>query len=215
MTEVKDARDLETLAQLLGDPEEDDTVRHEIANLLSRSNYALLEACLVKIVDNPAEKERFRSWAVQHLGTLLLDENASGDRRALTERLRILLSDRHRYVQREALLALSRLDDAAVPDQVRDMLSDPAPDADPMRDFAIRIAYDYNRRELIPLIRPYAHSTNDIIRIAAIVALSQWGDEESRPAFEEAASSPGIRLQRAGTAALARLATAPASQPAP
>jgi len=55
MTEVKDARDLETLAQLLGDPEEGDTVRHEIANLLSRSGYASLEACLVKIVDNPVE----------------------------------------------------------------------------------------------------------------------------------------------------------------
>ena len=39
VTEVKDGRDLETLAQLLGDPEENDTVRHEIASLLARSGY--------------------------------------------------------------------------------------------------------------------------------------------------------------------------------
>ncbi len=41
--------------------------------------------------------------------------------------------------------------------------------------------------------------------IAAMVTLSQWGDEHSRPAFEEAAGSGPPRLQRAGRAALARL----------
>ncbi len=49
VTEVKDGRDLEALAQLLGDPAEDDTVRHEIASLLTRSGYAPLEARLFKI----------------------------------------------------------------------------------------------------------------------------------------------------------------------
>jgi hypothetical protein len=49
VTEVKDGRDLEALAQLLGDPAEDDTVRHEIASLLSRSGYAPLEARLFRL----------------------------------------------------------------------------------------------------------------------------------------------------------------------
>ena len=51
ITEVKDGRDLATLAQLLGDPAEDDTVRHEIARLLIRSGYAPLEACLFKTME--------------------------------------------------------------------------------------------------------------------------------------------------------------------
>jgi len=214
MTEVKDARDLETLAQLLGDPAEDDTVRHEIASLLLRSGYAPLDACLLKVLENPAEKERFRSWAVQHVGNLLLDDKHPGDRRVLADRLRTLLTDRHIKVRREALLVLARHDDSAVLEKVRDMLADTGPGADEVRDLAIRLAQDKNMRELIPLIRPYAHATNEIIRIAAIVALSQWSDEESRPAFEAAASSSGTRLQRAGTAALARLEKAPATQPA-
>ena len=37
------------------------------------------------------------------------------------------------------------------------------------------------------------------------MTLSQWGDEDSRPAFEEAANSDIVRLQRAGKAALRRL----------
>ncbi len=205
ITEVKDGRDLETLAQLLSDPAEDDTVRHEIASLLFRSGYAPLEACLFKILENPAEKERFRSWAVQHLGNLLLDVNYAGDRQVLADRIRALLTDRHRYVQRMAIQALVQHNDPAVLAKVREMLSDPAPDADAMRDFAIHVAQDKNMREHIPVIRPYARSTNDIIRIAAIVALSQWGDNESRPAIEEAATSRVVRVQRCAKAALAKL----------
>jgi len=215
VTEIKDGRDLEALAQLLGDPEEDDTVRHEIANLLFRSGYASLDACLLKVLENPAEKERFRSWAVQHVGNLLLDDKHPGDRRVLADRLRTLLTDRHLKVRREALLALARHDDAAVLEKVRDMLADTGPGADEMRDLAIRLAQDKKMRELIPLIRPHARSTNEIIRIAAIVALSQWGDAASRPAFEDAAASQRVRLQRAGTAALARLDTQNVSHPAP
>jgi len=74
-----------------------------------------------------------------------------------------------------------------------------------MRDLAIRFVQDKNMREHIPTIRPYARSTNDIIRIAAIVALSEWGDEESRPAMEEAANSTVVRVQRCGQAAMKRL----------
>jgi hypothetical protein len=85
VTEVKDGRDLEALAQLLGDPAEDDTVRHEIASLLTRSGYAPLEARLFKIVENPGEQERFRSWAVQHLGQSLNDAHYPGDRLVLAD----------------------------------------------------------------------------------------------------------------------------------
>ena len=41
--------------------------------------------------------------------------------------------------------------------------------------------------------------------LAAIVALSLWGDEKSRPAFEEAAKAKSVRLKNAGKAALKRL----------
>jgi hypothetical protein len=70
-----------------------------------------------------------------------------------------------------------------------------------------------NMREHIPAIRNYARSANDVIRIAAIVALSQWGDEESRPACEEAAKSTVVRLQHCGQAALKRLDSAKPAKP--
>jgi hypothetical protein len=146
VTEVKDGRDLEALAQLLGDPAEDDTVRHEIASLLSRSGYAPLEARLFKIVENPAEQERFRSWAVQHLGQSLNDAHYPGDRLVLADRLRGLLTDRHRYVQRMAIQALVQHNDPAVLVKVREMISDPAPEADAMRDMAMRCALEKNWR---------------------------------------------------------------------
>ena len=42
--DVKDERDLKALVQVLSDPEEDETVRHEIANVLFQSEFAGLEA---------------------------------------------------------------------------------------------------------------------------------------------------------------------------
>ena len=87
-----------------------------------------------------------------------------------------------------------------------------------MRDLAIHCAQENDLRDQIPTIRLYSRSTNDIIRIAALVALSQWGDEESRPAIEEAATSPVVRLQHCGQAALKRLdaaKAAPGKAPSP
>jgi HEAT repeat protein len=205
VTEVKDGRDLEALAQLLGDPAEDDTVRHEIASLLSRSGYAPLEARLFKIVENPAEQERFRSWAVQHLGNSLNDTHYPGDRLVLADRLRGLLTDRHRYVQRMAIQALVQHNDPAVLAKVREMISDPAPEADAMRDMAMRCALEKNWRETVPAIRVHLRSTNESVRISAIWVLGKFGDEESRPGFVEAASSPRPRIHSASKLALANL----------
>ena len=205
VTEVKDGRDLEALAQLMGDPAEDDTVRHEIASLLSRSGYAPLEARLFKIVENPAENERFRSWAVQHLGNSLNDTHYPEDRLVLADRLRGLLTDRHRYVQRMAIQALVQHNDPAVLTKVREMISDPAPEADAMRDMAMRCALEKNWRETLPAIRAHLRSTNESVRISAIWVLGKFGDEESRPGFDEAVSSPRPRLQSAGKLALASL----------
>ena len=89
--EVKDAGDLAVLIKLLSDPGEPDTVRHEVANLLRRSDYPGLETALLAVLENPAEKARFRGWAVQHLGGLFSSGQSKGDRHLLTERMHRLL----------------------------------------------------------------------------------------------------------------------------
>lgn len=60
-------------------------------------------------------------------------------------------------------------------------------------------------REHLPAIRRLARDSSEVVRIASIVALSHWEDEESRPAFEEAVKATVPRVQRAGQAALERL----------
>ncbi len=203
--DVKDERDLKALVQVLSDPEEDETVRHEIANVLFRSEFAGLEAALFRIVENPTEKSLFRGWAVQHLGKVLASGRSADASTALIERIRPLLTDRHIEVRREAWLALVSHGDAKALDQVVPWLKAEGPKADPMRDLAIRCAKEKDMRDQIPTIRRYIRSTNESVRISAIWLLGKWGDEESRLAFEEAASSPRPRLQSAGKLALANL----------
>ena len=133
------------------------------------------------------------------------DTHYPGDRLMLADRLRGLLTDRHRYVQRMAIQALVQHNDPAVLTKVREMISDPAPEADAMRDMAMRCALEKNWRETVPAIRAYLRSTNESVRISAIWVLGKFGDEESRPGFIEAVSSPLPRIQSAGKLALANL----------
>ena len=203
--DVKDPRDVAVLAKLLADPAEPDTARNEFANILFRIGHAGLEDTLLEVLENPAEKARFRSWAVQHLGTLLIQGRLQGDPQQMILRMRGWLQDRHVEVRREALLVLTRQRDPMATDTALAWFKAKGPEADDNRDIAIRCVRELDLRDQLPLIRPFVRSTNDTTRIAAIVTLSQWGDIESRPAIEEAATSSVIRVQHCAKAALARL----------
>ena len=106
-------------------------------------------------------------------------------------------------VRREALLALVRIDDPKGKETAAAWLKDP--DKDNVRDLAIRCIKLLDLKQYIPTIRQYLYAKNEVISIAAIVVLSQWGDERSKPAFKKAADSKSVRLQRAGKSALKRL----------
>ncbi|MBE7465512.1 MAG: HEAT repeat domain-containing protein [Planctomycetes bacterium] len=201
---VSNAEDCKILAMVLTNPLDDDTVRNEISNLLRRSKYPGLTDALFQVLAHPSEKPRFRSFAVQHLWQQWdgADDDARGD---IESRLRALIEDRHAEVRREALLALVRMKDPLGRETAVRWLATNGPELDGVRDLAIRCVYDLNLREHLPLIRNHVRNPNETIRIAAIVALSYWKDEESRSAFEEAAESSVVRLQRAGKAAMNRL----------
>ena len=79
-------------------------------------------------------------------------------------------------------------------------VSSPALGAD-----AIRAFHDLGLRDKIPAIRKSLDDRDENARIAAIVALSQWGDDESRAAFQSAALSDVTRVRLAGREALYRL----------
>ena len=113
-----------------------------------------------------------------------------------------LPESRHRP---EVLLTVTSLE--ALPGRYGSMvlLYDSSESVDSIRDLAIRCVQRLGMREHIPCIRKYVRDPNDATRIAAIVALSQWGDEESRPAFVKASESSNPRLQRCGKMALDRL----------
>ncbi len=200
--QVKHAQDIPAVRFVLLDTQDDDTVRHEVANLLRRSGYRGLTADLISILNNPAEKERFRSMCIQHL--YLNHAGArEGERKTIRTTLHTSLEDRHVKVRREALLALHRLKDPKAEELALAWLSDQKETG--VRDLAIRIVREKDLRDQIGTIRKCVRDENPVVAIAAIVTLSQWRDEASRSAFDEAARSSHPRLQRAGKAALARL----------
>jgi hypothetical protein len=201
---VTDEDDVAAVAAVLLDSSDDDTVRNEAANLLRRSGYAKLTDALVTILGRADEGPRFRAFCVQHLW-MNVESAEDKDRSGIIVVLRRSLNDRDLPVRREALLALCRMGDPAGRDAAVAWLA--AERADGLRDAAIRCVRELGLREHTPRIREFLRDTNEneIVRIAAIVTLSGWGDEESRSLIEEAARSGAFRLKRAAEMALKRL----------
>jgi hypothetical protein len=65
--------DFPALLTVLSDTKDGDTERHEVAELLRRSQCPELQATLFKILDNPDETARFRSFVMQYLGMMALE----------------------------------------------------------------------------------------------------------------------------------------------
>lgn len=206
---VKNAEDLAAVAAVLRDPGDDDTVRHEAAELLRRSGYTGIVDDLNYVLANPRENERFRSWAVQHLHNTWKHLPGDNERKTVRDIWVSLLQDRHVSVRAETLLALCRTGDPKGAETAIAWLNDPRPEFNAVRYIAVRCVHDLDLRAQIPAIRNCLNSNDEHTRTVAMVALSDWRDQSSRGAFEAAAFSTNPRLQRVGKSALARLSTVP------
>lgn len=204
---VTDETDVAAVIAVLTDTQDIDDVRNEAANLLRRSGSPQLASALIGIVNHPTEKERFRAFAIQHLGLLAQDavDEEAPHAAHLLKPLREALQDRHIAVRREALLALSHLNDPLAVEVAGQWLYDLDLETARVHDVAIRCLREQNQRVFLPMIRDYARHAPEPVRIAALVTLSEWNDAESRDAFVAAAQADAIRLRRAGQAALDRL----------
>ncbi len=200
VAEVSSAADIALMRRILLDVREGDTLRNEAANLLQRSGVSELAADLRAVLANPAERERFRSFAAQHLGIVWL---AGGGRdEDLRAALRELLADRHVAVRREALLALARGGDAAVGPRLAAILA--GEEGGGMRDLACRIAADLDRRDLLPDIRPLAGTAagDPVVQAAALRALVALEDPAAPELCRAALASPESKVSAAATAGL-------------
>ena len=199
-------QDVAWVLHVLRDSTDLDAIRNEAANLLRRSKVENLESHFIAVLRNPAEKERFTSYAIQHLGDMMTEyrdgtgDDSLGRAEVIRKQLRAALTDPRVMVRNEALLALTRERDPMAVAIIREGLSGPT--GDQAQDLLIRCAKEADLTDLIPAIRPLAYSDDQVVRIAAMNVLAQWKDVASRPAFEEASLSTVPRIQRAGNLAL-------------
>jgi hypothetical protein len=195
--------DIKAVAGVLLDTKDNDTVRHEAANLLRRSNYAGLTQDLLTVLRKPEEKERFRSFVVQHLWSQARDRQ--DERPRIVDELHACLEDRHVAVRRDALLALVRLEDQAGVETALKWFGDAKPESEGVQDLCVRVIRERDLREHLPAIRKLIGSPNEDAARQAMVTVGQWGDRESRPLLEEAAKSTRPLVKRAADAALKKL----------
>jgi len=199
------------LLQVLTDVQDNDTVRNEVANLLRRSKCSDIAPALTKILDNPEEKPRFRSFAMQHLGGMVEEMDAES-RQPFIAQIQTFLTDRHYQVRSQALQNLVRLKDPVGQQTAIKWLTNyqsvttEALEKGTIIKQAIECVHSLELKEQIPAIRTYARDPNIVIARAAIVALADWHDEESLDAMKVAAASKDPLLARCGRAAVERMA---------
>lgn len=201
---IDSPHDIAAVVSLLNDTDDEDAARNVAAGLLARSKYSGLVETLNNIIDNPKEKPRFRTFAAQYLAGQL-SSNDLAVRERVNAKLHQLLADRDIEVRREAVLALVHEKDPQAMQMAVEWLNNSSEEMSGVKDLAIHCVYEMNQRSQISVVRTYLQSKDETVRIAAICALSQWYDDESRAAFEEAAQSNTVRVQRAGREAMARL----------
>jgi len=200
---VKHKGDLEALSYVLRDVRDSDTVRHEVANLLRRSQYGDLTKDLLAVLKNPMEKPRFRNFVVQHL--YLNYEMADPDESdIIVHTLVTCLEDRDTVVRREALLALYRVGNPLAASTAKKWLKDA--EKNDVHDVAIRIMREQGNRSAIENIRARLDTPkNEVVCIAAIVTLGEWQDEKSMERLTALKKTGSVRIQRACDLALRRI----------
>ena len=201
---LRNDAEIREVTRIFLDGGDSESNRHEAAEMLLRTNVPGLVDSIASVLAKPEEQEVFRSYCIQYLWKRSKTAE-EGELGRINELLDGALRDKGTPVRREALLALVRLKSETGKRTAVQWLLDSSEDAAKVRDLAIRCVSELDLREYIPEIRKYVRHPDPVIRIAAIVALSEWGDEDSRAVFTEAANSENPRLQNAGKLALRRL----------
>jgi hypothetical protein len=112
-------------------------------------------------------------------------------------------------VRREALLGLHRLDAKDGPDVVA-KAAEWLDDTETV-DLALRILRERNATDFLPQVRHILsdEKVSQPARIAAIVTVSAWKDDESKPVLEDISNLPdqpsNLRLRRSAKMALERM----------
>lgn len=200
---VEHPDEIAAVVALVHDREETDAVRHQGIELLKRSRYDQLTDVLLQRLADAQDNPRFRAFVVQHLGSELADA-APEDYQRRTDALQACLTHEEPRVRREALGALVRIRHAQAVALATDTgWEDPL--WQPHRDALIDAAVVLRDRSVLPRLRPLLLNADTELRIAALAAVGEFRDLESRALVDEATRSPVPRVQRAATLALQRL----------
>ena len=202
---VSSSEDINAVISVLCDVEEHDGVRNEAANLLRRSRYDRLALVVSGVVIDGRNNDRFRGWAVQHLGTILLEDGVASEPEPGLSALQDGVSDRAPEVRREAILALCRLRDRFGIEAAVAEINGKG-DGDPMVLIsAIRGCAEAEVFASLPRIRGFAQHADERVRVATIAVLGDLGDMDSRQLLEGARNAGTPRVQRAAQQSLAQL----------
>jgi HEAT repeat protein len=201
--------DFPALLKVLQDSEDDDTVRHEVANLLRRSKCPGLPQSLLQVLNNPAEQPRFRSFAMQHLGGLAADMDDDA-RQPLLAKMRTALADKHYQVRSQALQNLLRLKDPQAGQTAAKWLTDypPAPPASnpggtpPNNPLKNTVQPESLQSQVIQRAANPEAERGTLVK-QAIECVHDLDLKEHLPAIRKYARDPDIIIARAAIVALA------------
>lgn len=201
-------REVDAVIGVLRDRLDDDSVRHEAAELLRRSEYNQLYQELFAILESSLESDRFRSWSAQHLGVLVNNDAVNSEtKEVIAAKLNtVRVKDTGILLKRESLWALLCMHDPISVSETIRVLENPQSTDVRMLDLYVRGAHRLELKGSLVNIRKLAsESKSEAVCLASIQALVHWNDQESIPSMKTLENSGSFPVRNAAHVALSKL----------
>lgn len=193
-------KEMDVYLATLIDLNRSDASRNEIVNLLRRSDCTKLEQKLIELLDNKDEKERFRSYIIQHLGVSLKNLQDNKIKDDIQKILRKYMEGEVDSLKGEAYLALLEVKDEFALKFLKDTIKQ-GPDITFLK-LSIRYAFLLGLTDQIIEVRKYLKHENKVIQMTAIHYLGQWKDKTSEEKIKELLNSPDSQIKESAALAI-------------
>ncbi len=201
--------DCDAVVAVLLDREDDQNVRNEAITLLSQSQFDALPDILLDIYADTRESERFRSFAIQHIGDMYIDQIA--DKKAsfksvdISKVLHAALTHESVAIRRESLNKLIEASDPSLDQKLPALFADPAQiDLLDLTVYGLAARGDASHLAGIRLLAASEESDAEV-RLAAIRALGVLHDAQSSSLLVRLKKTENKRQYNACTWALLEL----------
>lgn len=164
-----------------------------------------MELKLIQLLDEKEEKDRFKSYIIQHLGVSLKNIQDAKEKENIQKVLKKYMEGDSDILKGEAYLALLEVKDENAIKFLKDNIK--LGNDVILLKLSIRYAFLLGLTDQMAEVRKYLKHENKVIQMTAIHYLGQWKDKESEATIKELSNSTDSQIKESAILAIKMINT--------